>query len=254
VHEYAKKAIELDPTLADAHTSIGAAYWLADWRWADSERELRRAVELNPGYALGRSVLGLMLISVGRADDGLAEVRRSLELDSLSMFVAVNAQWAYYYTRRFAESEAQGEMVLRINPDYESAHGGLRHAKLAQGDVAGAIPHAFALFPDSVTQVFRAGARAAVARRGARGYWEVEREATTATGLDRYWPSWMAVVEGRLANPDAAFQWMERAMAVRDGNLVFALVDPLYDELRPDPRYDAILTRMGLKPAAVPPP
>lgn len=252
VREYAEKAIALDPTLADAHTSIGAAYWLADWRWADAERELRRATELNPGYALGRSVLGLMLISVGRQDDGLAEVHRSLELDSLSLFVAVNAQWAYFYARHLDESVAQGEKVLRINPRYDSAHGGLRHARLAQGDYAAAVPHAFAIFPDSVTQPFRVAARAAVIRSGARGYWEVERQATTVTGLDRYWPSWMSVVEAHLGNRDAAFQWMERSIAVHDGNLVFAMVDPLYDDLRSDPRFEATLVRMGLKQFAAP--
>lgn len=252
VREYAEKAIALDPTLADAHTSIGAAYWLADWRWDDAERELRRATQLNPNYALGRSVLGLMLISVGRQDDGLAEVRRSLELDSLSLFVAVNAQWAYFYARRLDESVAQGEKVLRINPRYDSAHGGLRHARLAQGDYVEAVPHAFAIFPDSLTERFRAAAGAAVLRRGPQGYWEVERQATTVTGLDRYWPSWMSIVEAHLGNPDAAFQWIERSIAVHDGNLVFAMVDPLYDDLRTDPRFEATLVRMGLRKTASP--
>jgi TolB-like protein/Tfp pilus assembly protein PilF len=250
VREYAEKALSLDPTLADAHVSIGAYQWLAALRWDDAERELRRAVALDPGYALGRSVLGLMLISTGRTEEGIGEVHRSLDLDSLSMFVAANATWGHFYARKLDEADRHGEQLLRVAPHYRSAHAALRAVALAREDYADAIEHEAATLPDSLAPLFRVRARAALAARGARGYWELERELAPQRGLDRFWPSWIAGVEGHLGNLDAAMQWIERAIVVHDGNLAFLAVDPLYDPLRGDPRFQAVLERLGLKEPA----
>ncbi|HYM80927.1 MAG TPA: protein kinase, partial [Candidatus Limnocylindria bacterium] len=248
VREYARRALALDESLADAHVSMGAVLWLADWDWDGAEREFRRALQLNPSYSLGRSVLGILLISVGRPEEGVGELRRALEQDSLSLFTSVNAEWGFYYARHYDEALRQGRRLLEIAPEFAAAHGAMRHVALARGQFATAIGHEAQTFPPPMRAAAETRLRAAFVAGGPRGYWEAEREASLARGFDRYWPSWLAAVEGQLGNHDAAIQWLDRALTVKDGNLAFLLVDASMDPLRRDPRFAAVLSRLRLAP------
>jgi len=249
VREFARKALARDPDLAEAHTSMGAMLWLGDWNWAGAERELRRALELNPGYAVAREALGLLLVAEGRTDEGLAAIRRASALDPLSLLTGSNALYAYYYTRRWDDAIAEAERLLRIEPRFSRAHTVLRHLYEAKGDYAAALRHheqRLVLEGHGGEMIGRL--RAGFARGGTRGYWEVERALAREQGHDETYPLWAAAPEAQLGHRDEALRLIARAIEVRQTDVVFVGSEPLFDSLRGDPRFAAILKSVGLRP------
>jgi TolB-like protein len=247
VREHAERALALDPELAEAHASMGAGLWLGDWDWAGAEREFRRSIELNPGYAPAREALGLMLVSGGRTEEGLVETRRSCTLDPLSLLTGTNAMYAYYYARRWDDLLAQGERVMRIEPGFPRAAGILRHMHEWRGDLRAALSYyERSQGPDTLGRLPVSRVRAAFERSGARGYWEAERESARLRGLERTYPMWAAVPEAQLGRRDEAFRLLDLGLAGHESNMAFVRVEPLLDPLRDDPRFGALLARMGL--------
>ena len=244
VREQAKKALVLDPSLADAHASMGAVYFLADLKWGDAEREFRRAIELNPNYSIAHDALGVLLVARGRLDEGLKESRRAVELDPLSLFTGTNLQYVDYFARRYDDAIAQGERVLRLDPGFSRANYVMRMSYAMKGDFRTAARYFDEPLPDSVL----AAAKRAIEVRGAPAFWELERRRVVLRRFEEIVPTWAAVVEAQLGNVDHAFALIDRGFAVNPGSMVFLGVDPLFDPLRKDPRFAAALRRAGLPP------
>src|ERR1051326_2888781 len=132
------KARELDPTLAEAHTSFAYLKYQYEWDWAGAEREFKRAIQLNPNYATAHHWYGIYLAAVGRADEGIAEVRRAQDADPLALTISVSGGVALYNARRYGEAVDRLHKALEMDPNYPSTHMwlGLAYEQLAKRESA----------------------------------------------------------------------------------------------------------------------
>ncbi len=119
--EAALEALRLDPDLAEAHASLGHILFLFDWSWAEAERELEKALELNPAYASTYQWHGVFLMAMNRPEEGLETLRQGLEYDPVSLSLNENLGWALYVARRYSEAIAQFEKTLELDRDFGPA-------------------------------------------------------------------------------------------------------------------------------------
>ncbi|HTT58173.1 MAG TPA: tetratricopeptide repeat protein [Opitutaceae bacterium] len=246
----AQKAIALDGSLAEAHAALGYVNFRIDWDWAAAEAEFKRALELKPGYARAHEWYGLFLAIEKRGDEALAEMRRAQDLDPLSPSVNTGIGRLLHFQRRYDEAVAQFKEVLRLEPDYAEAYFGLGMTYLAArryDDAIAALQTAIRLSGNRPVMVAILGLTEGRAGRKAearRIYDDLLKSAATGP-----FPTYLlGVVSVGLGETDRAFQLFERACAERDGILVYLGVDPILDSLWSDPRYAALMKKIGLPP------
>src|SRR5262249_33974583 len=118
----AQKALSLDSTLAEAHTSLGITKLVFDWDWAGAEREFDRSLSLKPGDSNAHFWRGHLLVMQGRSDEGIMAIRKALDLDPLSSFLGANLAWNLYLARRYDQALVQVRQVIAADPDYHYSH------------------------------------------------------------------------------------------------------------------------------------
>lgn len=245
----ARKALTLDDALADAHASLGSTALLYSWDWAESERRYQRALALdanNPDvlYAYGY----LFLRSLRRTDDALTALRRAETLDPLSPSIPSAIATIFIDARRYDEAHAAIARAFALVPDFVPGHESAARAfRLnGQGDQAiaesrramdlGAVTGRAALAESYGLAGRRAEALAMVDDLGA----QARQTRGRAFGL--------ASLFVGLDNTNVAMEWLERAHAEHDVNLIFLNVLPELDRLRPDPRFASLIQRVGIPP------
>jgi tetratricopeptide (TPR) repeat protein len=246
--EAALKALELDEGLAEAHTALGVVRHLFEWDFAGAEREYRRAVELNPGYADARQMYGLYLSSVGRFDEALAEMKRAQELDPLSLEKVAGTGDILYQQRRYDEAAEQYRRALEMDPNSGFAHWALGNVYVNQGMYEEAVAEykvAIPLSGDSPDELASLGYAYALSgrRREAQAVLDELKERSRRRYIS---PTVIAFLHAGLGETDEAFAWLDRAVEGRDFILVFLKVDPTFDRLRADPRFASLQRRVGL--------
>ena len=243
----AEKALALEPDLAEAHASLGFVRLFADWDFAGSERELRRALQINPGYVTARHWYAYWLTAAGHPARALAEIRRAREIDPTSIVLNRDVGHILLYSRRYDEAVEQLRRTLAMDPGFNQTRGylveALSHARRfgeAEAELQGLpLPHdglgfrmyaasveARAGHPETLRALFRA------LPPGADGV------NVTASGA-----AWMS---GVIGDYDRAFEFLERAYRVRDFYLIFLNADPAFDPLRSDPRFAELVRRIGI--------
>jgi serine/threonine-protein kinase len=245
----AMKAIELDPESAEAHAALGRMRALYDWDWAGAESELRRAIELNPNYAVGHQWYSLLLIAMGRVDEAVSESKRARELDPFSVTINESSAWLFYVAHRYDESIAQGRRTIELDPTFSPAYETVAMAYEAKGSA----DLAFAEY-QKYAEVAGYDARTTAALKsahdagGMKGYLrkrlEMEQQEMKETG--NVWPLQMAHFYARLGDRDQTFAWLEKAYAERHNRLYLLKADPVFDGLHSDPRFTDLLRRIGL--------
>src|SRR6058998_3233954 len=243
----ALKALALEPSLAEAHASLGDQLCFYDWDAPAAERELRRAIELNPSLAIAHFVYSHCLASHGRLDEALAEARRAHELDPLNSGVATGLPWALYAARRYDEAIAGQLKSLDLDPGFAWGHMILALALTAKGRYAEALAESrkmAALAGDAPNFVGILGYVAG--RAGERA--EAQR---ILTALERRPPGnrafAIALVHLGLGNNDQALRWLQTAYQERSEWLLFFTPAPLFDLLRSDPRFSALMRKIGVE-------
>ena len=239
---FAEKALALDPNLAEAHFSLGLA--LADmFDWPAAEREMQRALELNPNYALAHDQYAWVLLTHGRFDEALAEERKALELDPLSpLFNRLYPIWLTY-ARRWDEAYAQARRAQALDPD--SMHDVLGRILYFKGDFAGAL----AEFQKQRDQPPRDRASLAFvyARAGERAKAEQILHDFDEMAKQRYVsPAARAYVYVALGEKEKALDWLERCYDEQDLECSMLKVEPTLDPLRGEPRFQALMKKVGL--------
>lgn len=119
-----EKALKIDDSVAEAHSSLGAIKLFYDWDWQGAEQQFKRASELNPSYAHAHQWNGLNLCAQGRLEEAIAEMKRAQELDPLSLIISTNVGWAYYFARRYDQAIEQHRKTIewtRTSPGFISA-------------------------------------------------------------------------------------------------------------------------------------
>lgn len=244
---YAAKAIELDPTLAEPHATMGFVTWLLDWDKAAAEKEFLRAIELNPSYPTAHHWYSRYLRGVGRIDEAFREIKRAEELDPLSLVIINNIAENYIDRGDLSAATKECERMLDLDPDFWAAHQSLSILLIKQGRAAEALVAA----QKSAQLSSRGNASLALlghvyARMGQRTESEAvikeleKRYANqSADGRD------LAIVYAGF-DKDRAFEWLGKGFADHSPFLAFLRLEPLLEPLHSDPRWKELENRVGL--------
>jgi eukaryotic-like serine/threonine-protein kinase len=245
--EAARRAVELDESLSEAHAALAFAL-LQSWQWQDVERELRRALELNPSNADAYLKFTLFLTAQARHDEAIATVERVRQLDPGSLHVRITSTGNYLYARRYEEAAESARSAIALQPDHWLPRFLLGIVLSLQGKYADADTELRQAVRDSQSNPLVVSALArneALAGRTAEARRLVaEMEAASRRG----WvpPSALAVPLFALGDADRGFVWLQKAVDARDQSLLLFAVSPYYSGYRKDPRYQEILRQIGL--------
>jgi TolB-like protein/DNA-binding winged helix-turn-helix (wHTH) protein/Tfp pilus assembly protein PilF len=244
----AMRALELDDSLAEAHTSLAFASMNYDWDWSTAEREFRKAVELNPNYANAHHWYGDYLSAVGRHEQAIAESRRALELDPLSPIINAWLGWRYYFARQFDQAIDQYRKTLEIEPDFVPVHLVLGQAYEQKGMLKEAIAELEkAASLSQGAPLYAASLAHAYAVAGRRSEAETLLHQTNERAQHAYVPSFhVALIHAGLGRKEETLAWLERGYQERSAWMVWLKVDPRFDFVRSDARFQNLLRRVGL--------
>jgi eukaryotic-like serine/threonine-protein kinase len=245
--EAVHKALELDDTLGEAHSTLGYLEWQFSWDWQAAEREIRHAVDLNPNYVEGHITLAWYLAWTGRRDEALAEVQKILRLDPVFPYIALQEAGVYYHLRDYKSLLEAAEKSAAKNPGNWSSHYFLAVGYEGSGRPAQAVPE----YQQAVELSQRdfdalAGLAHAYAAMGKRAEAEkilneLQRQAKGAYVS----PYMIAVTYAGLGQNDKAFEFLEKAYRERSPDIAYFLkADLRLDPLRPDPRFLDLLRRV----------
>jgi serine/threonine-protein kinase len=246
--EFALKAIELDPTLAEPHASLGWRLFIYDWDWEAAVREFRRSIDLDPRYAWAHQLYAFVLSSRGQHSEAIVEAHTAVELDPGSVSARRALGWQYYYARRWDQARFHLERGIAMNPNAEETYRVLGHTLALTGayDEAIRVLTEAAEMPEAGTYT-RGTLGYAYARSGqidqAR---RILAELTEERSRDYVSPVAFATLCVGLGETDAALDWAEKAYDERRGWLCYLRVNPLMDPLRGHPRFTALMERMRL--------
>jgi TolB-like protein len=245
----ARKAIELDPSLAEPHITLAIIHGWFDWDWSSSEREARRALELNPYLALGHIALAFPLSVTGRIEETLAEARKARQLDPVSPFISTLGGAVFFGARRDQEAIEFLNHALELSPDFWLAHHYLGQIFARQKKYAEAIAQLNIAVEASHGNSDATSMRAYVwAVTGERAKAQAVLDELQTAAAERYIPPWsISVIFLGLGDLDHSFAWLEKGCDERDPHVTFIADDPKWDTVRVDPRFIAIMQRVGLK-------
>ena len=241
------RALELDPNLPEAYTSLGVLRHAYDWDWSGVSEAYLRAIELNPSFATAYHWYALHLAGLGQFEQALVEMRRARTLDPLSLIINTELGRVFYTARRNDEAIEQLQDTLDLNPDFVPARIWLSLAYLQKERFEEAIELSRTVADSEnggTTALALLGASYAAAGRteDAREILETLQKLSSENHVS---PASIAIVYANLGDTDEAFEWLELAFEERAAYLRLLKVDPLFDPLRSDPRFQDLLERMG---------
>ena len=241
------RALELDETLAEAHVALGRVFASYDWDWTSAEKQYKRAIELNPGYATAHQWYGGYLSVVGHSNEAIAERKRAMELEPLSLIINFELGLSYYHARDYDRALEQFQKTLELDQNFPAAHNFLP----AVYEQKGMYKEAIAEFKQSISLTGSSESKAGLGhvyaitgRKSEAGI--VLGELKQTFGKEYLPASNIALIYAGLDDKDQAFAWLSKAYEQRAFQLQWINVDPRWDNLRSDPRFQEMLRRMGL--------
>jgi TolB-like protein/tetratricopeptide (TPR) repeat protein len=246
--EAAQRALQLDPRLAEAHAVLGNVAMSYDWDLGTAEKELLRAIELNPNDPTAHEWYCHLLIVEGRNPEALAEVRRALDLDPVSpLFHTVLAE-TYYFGRSYDAAIEEAQQVVKLHPDFIFARywlGFAFSAKKMYPEAVDTFQKARQLSGDNPAILMAYGytqALAGNAKEARSGLQKLEQLRNT-----RFVPAlYLAAIHVGLGESDESFRLLDLAYQERIDRLVYLGVEPMADPIRSDPRFSRLLAKVGL--------
>ncbi len=241
-------ALQLDDSLAEAHTSLAFVEMHYDWDWKGAEREFRRAIELNPNYATAHHWYAYDLAAMNRMPEALNEIWRAQQVDPLSAIINTDVAEFLYYTGRYSEAVQQVKAALEIDPRFLLAHSLLGEIYVEQHRYSEALTEgarAVELSGGSPWMLGRLGRTYALS--GDRSQAEkVLRQLVELSAKRKAMSGLIAGVAASLGKRDEAFTAAAKACEERNGGLILLKYDHNWDPLRSDPRFQQLVRRVGL--------
>jgi TolB-like protein/DNA-binding winged helix-turn-helix (wHTH) protein len=247
------RALELDPDSVEAHTASGWASLQFEWEFAEAEKHFQRALVLDPNHATARHGLSLYLAAMGRLEEALDELRKAREIDPLSNVMENDVGNLLYYARRYEAAEAACKRVLEREARFAPAHFFLFNIHAAQGrhDAAvAALEAALALVHGDALTPFLNALQEAHRTRGWTGYlrenirWVLAEQAKSGGAAYH-----LADLYARLGDKRQSLDWLEKAVEERNYHMAYLMVEPTFDSLRSEARFEQVLRQVGLEPA-----
>ena len=244
----ASRALELDDSLAEAHASMAMVDLLYDWDFPEAEREYKRALQLNPGYATVHQWYGVLLSVMGKIDDAIIESKRALELDPLSLIINASLGWIFYFARRFDDAAAQFNKTIELAPSFYPARLILGYVYVCRGQYTEAIGELQRAQSLSETPAVLSGIGHAYAASGeARKALDMIDRLTELSQSRYISAESQAIIYIGMGDCERAFEWLKQAVEQRSSYVVFLKVDPRLDPIRSDSRFSELLLRIGLQ-------
>jgi len=241
----AQKAVQLDDTLAEAQTSLAFIRMHYDWDFAAAEKGFQRAIDLNPSYATAHQWHALNLLATGHAPEAIAEVERARELVPMSLIISGDLAEFYLYAGRYDDAVAEARRVLEIDPGFDITRHFLAMALAAKHEYAEALQAAGGVNERNPVRPATLGCVEAFAgHTGAARQWLRRAIDQRATSFEM--PYQIATIYASLGEVDATVRWLEQAIEERTGALILLNVYPAFGPVRQDPRFRAIVARVGI--------
>jgi serine/threonine-protein kinase len=242
------KALQLDPYSAEAHAALGYVHHY-NWEWADAEKEFRRSIELNPNYSLVRIWYANLLMSRSRMVEAVQQALIARDLDPFSLIVNTNVAWVLDFSGRHDDAIRQLRRVIELDSGYVQAHWRLTDALMHAGRLREARVEGQHLLAVSGRSTAAIGLLAAVyAKAGEMDRSRAMARELLARARTEYVPaSTMSGAFLALGEADSAMAWLERAFDERSNAIAYLVVNPNNAPLYGNPRYEAMMARIGLK-------
>ncbi|HEY0657583.1 MAG TPA: protein kinase [Pyrinomonadaceae bacterium] len=251
----AQKALEIDSNLAEPHATLGVVLHEYDWNFGEAEKEFKKAIELNPNYASAHQWYSEYLGNMGRLDEAVAEAKRAQQLDPLSLIINTVLGGMYYFSHRYDEAIAQYKKTLEIDPNFPRAYRQMVYPYFEKGMYeeaieAGRKSRLLQGLPPEQVENRTAAVREAYRKGGVRGFWqkvlELEQEVARKNNTELS-PITIAFYQVRMGNKEQALDLLEKAFADgrRELRLVQMKTDPIWYPIRPDPRFQELLRKIG---------
>jgi serine/threonine protein kinase/tetratricopeptide (TPR) repeat protein len=244
----AKTALQLDPDLAEAHTSLAALLWLHDWEWAEAQTEFKRSLELSPAYATANHWYAEYVMTMGRHEEVMARMKKGQDLDPLSPIINVAVGWAFYHDRRYDEAIEQLRRTVELEPNYPVTYWilglvlrktGFYELAFTEGEKAVNLSSGSPLMRAALAHTVGSAGRTTEALQILDDLTRLAKQRYVA-------PYFFAGIHIGLGENDRALEYLEKAYEEHSHWLIYLHIDPSMDGLRDDSRFQNLLRRVGL--------
>lgn len=243
----ALKALALDESLAEAHAALAHTEHNYEWNWKAAEKSYRRAIDLNPNYAIAHHWYGSFLLEMGRKEEALAQKRLALQLDPLSLIINSDLGFLYYNTRQYDQAIEQLQKTIELDPGFTWTYqnlGFVYEQKKLYAESIASFQKALTLSPDSL-EIQAELARAYAASGDSKKALQL-LDRLLKTGRERYVASFdIAMIYAALGEKDRAFEWLQKAFEEHSYQITSIQVEPRVDPLRSDPRFAQMIRAMN---------
>jgi tetratricopeptide (TPR) repeat protein len=244
----AKTALQFDPDLAEAHTSLAALLWLHDWEWDEAQTEFKRSLELSPAYATANHWHAEYLMTMGRHEEVMARMKKGQDLDPLSLIINVAVGWAFYHGRRYDEAIEQLRRTVELDPNYPITYWilglvlrktGCYELAITEGEKGVKLSGGSPMMRAALAHTLGAAGRTKEARQILDDLTELAKQKYVA-------PYFFAGIHIGLGENHRAIEYLEKSYEEHCHWLIYPHIDPSMDGLRNNPRFHDLLRRVGL--------
>jgi serine/threonine protein kinase/tetratricopeptide (TPR) repeat protein len=244
----AKMALQFDPDLAEAHTSLAALLWLHDWQWEEAQTEFKRSLELSPAYPTANHWYAEYVMTMGRHEEVMARMKKGQDLDPLSLIINVAVGWAFYHGRRYDEAVEQLRRTVELEPNYPVTYWilglvlrktGCYELAITEGEKAVKLSNGSPLMRAALAHTLSSAGRTMEALQILDDLTRLAKQKYVA-------PYFFAGIHIGLGDNNRALEYLEKAYEEHSHWLIYLHIDPSMDGLRDDPRFQDLLRRVGL--------
>jgi eukaryotic-like serine/threonine-protein kinase len=244
----AMEAMRVEPELGEAHTPLAAVLWLYDWKWQEAQSEFKRSLALNPAHPTANHWYAECLMTMGRHAEAIAMMKKSQELDPLSLIISVAIGWAYYMARQNEESLEQLRRTVDLDANYPVTYWilglllrkmGRYEEAIAEGEKAVKLSGGSPLISAALAQTWASAGKREKAL-------EILEDLTKLAKQEYVAPHFFAGIHLALGEDDRALEYLEKSFEEHSHWLIYLHIDPSMDGLRSNPRFQDLLKCVGL--------